>query len=64
MTSLTDLHRQLEIMRPLLLRFALLQLRNKTTAEDAVQETLLAILEKPDSFARGNPVSAPTSPAF
>lgn len=51
MTSLTDLHRQLEIMRPLLLCFALLQLRNKTTAEDAVQETLLAILEKPDSFA-------------
>lgn len=38
-------------MRPLLLRFAMLQLRNPTSAEDAVQETLLAVLEKPDSFA-------------
>lgn len=38
-------------MRPLLLRFALLQLRNPSQAEDAVQEALLAVLEKPDSFA-------------
>lgn len=51
MTSLQDLHRQLEVLRPLLLRFAMLQLRNSTQAEDAVQETLLALLEKPDSFA-------------
>jgi len=46
-----DLHRQLEAMRPALLRFALLQLRNPELAEDAVQEALLAILEKPDQFA-------------
>ena len=51
MTSLIDLHQQLEGMRPALLRFALLQLRNENAAEDAVQETLLAVLEKPDSFA-------------
>ena len=38
-------------MRPALLRFAILQLRNETAAEDAVQEALLAVLEKPDSFA-------------
>jgi RNA polymerase sigma-70 factor (ECF subfamily) len=35
--------------RPLL-RFAQLQLRNEAMAEDVVSETLLAILEKPDSF--------------
>ncbi|MFZ6751792.1 sigma-70 family RNA polymerase sigma factor [Undibacterium sp. Dicai25W] len=51
MSSLIDLHQQLEGMRPALLRFALLQLRNQNAAEDAVQETLLAVLEKPDSFA-------------
>lgn len=38
-----------ELHKPLL-RFALLQLRNQTLAEDVVSETLLAILEKPDSF--------------
>lgn len=51
MTSLPALHQQLEVMRPVLLRFALLQLRNQALAEDAVQEALLAVLEKPDSFA-------------
>ena len=51
MTTLIDLHQQLESMRPALLRFAFLQLRNETAAEDAVQEALLAVLEKPDSFA-------------
>jgi len=45
------LHQQLETMRPALLRFALLQLRNAELAEDAVQDALLAILEKPDQFA-------------
>jgi RNA polymerase sigma-70 factor (ECF subfamily) len=45
------LHQQLEAMRPALLRFALLQLRNKELAEDSVQDALLAILEKPDQFA-------------
>jgi RNA polymerase sigma-70 factor (ECF subfamily) len=46
-----DLHRQLEAMRPALLRFAILQLRNETLAEDVVQDALIAVLEKPDSFA-------------
>ncbi|CDG85832.1 sigma-70 family RNA polymerase sigma factor [Janthinobacterium agaricidamnosum] len=45
-----SLHRQLEEMRPLLVRFALLQLRNQSLAEDAVQDALIAVLEKPDSF--------------
>ncbi len=51
MTSDQHLHQQLENMRPALLRFALLQLRNASQAEDAVQEALLAVLEKPDRFA-------------
>jgi len=51
MDLLTNLHAQLETMRPVLLRFAMLQLRNESSADDAVQETLLAVLEKPDSFA-------------
>ncbi|CAN5900601.1 RNA polymerase factor sigma-70 [soil metagenome] len=38
-------------MRPALFRFAMLQLRNESQAEDAVQEALLAVLEKPHSFA-------------
>lgn len=38
-----------DLRRPLL-RFAQLQLRNETLAEDVVSETLLAILEKPDAF--------------
>jgi RNA polymerase sigma-70 factor (ECF subfamily) len=38
-------------MRPALLRFAMLQLRNAAHADDAVQETLLAVLEKPDNFS-------------
>lgn len=49
---MTDsLHRQLELMRPALLRFAVLQLRNETLAEDVVQDALIAVLEKPDSFS-------------
>jgi RNA polymerase sigma-70 factor (TIGR02943 family) len=36
--------------RPYLMRFARLQLRNDAWAEDAVAETLLAALEKPESF--------------
>lgn len=42
---------ELEALRPQLLRFAQLQLRNATLAEDAVSETLLAILEHPERFA-------------
>lgn len=37
--------------RAYLLRYALLQLRNPTLAEDAVQETLLAALEGRDRFS-------------
>jgi RNA polymerase sigma-70 factor (ECF subfamily) len=46
-----SLHRQLETLRPVLVRFALLQLRNEALAEDVVQDTLIAVLEKPDRFA-------------
>ncbi|MDB5761142.1 MAG: polymerase sigma factor, sigma-70 family protein [Herminiimonas sp.] len=49
MTAL--LHQQLEIMRPALLRFAILQLRNESLAEDVVQDALIAVLEKPERFA-------------
>ncbi|HYD94590.1 MAG TPA: sigma-70 family RNA polymerase sigma factor [Noviherbaspirillum sp.] len=49
---MTDvLHGELECLRPALMRFAVLQLRNQTLAEDAVQDTLLAVLEKPGRFA-------------
>jgi RNA polymerase sigma-70 factor, ECF subfamily len=44
------LHHQLEAMRPALLRFALLQLRNESAAEDAVQDALIAVLERPRRF--------------
>ncbi len=42
-SELTALHQPL-------LRFAKMQLRNDSMAEDVVSETLLAILEKPDNF--------------
>jgi RNA polymerase sigma-70 factor (ECF subfamily) len=45
------LHQQLEAMRPQLVRFAQLQLRNESLAEDAVQDALIAVLEKPERFA-------------
>ncbi|NRF70658.1 sigma-70 family RNA polymerase sigma factor [Aquincola sp. S2] len=48
---MTDFARQVETLRPQLLRFARSQLRNDAWAEDAVSETLLAALEKPQSFA-------------
>ncbi len=51
MTDSLILHRQLEAMRPQLVRFAQLQLRNSSLAEDAVQDALLAVLEKPERFA-------------
>lgn len=43
--------KQLEQLRPQLLKYATLQLRNTAWAEDAVSETLLAALERPQSFA-------------
>lgn len=46
-----DLAADLQTLRPQLLKFAQLQLRNSAWAEDAVSETLLAALEKPHSFA-------------
>lgn len=46
-----DFSSQVEALRPQLLRFARTQLRNDAWAEDAVSETLLAALEKPQSFA-------------
>ncbi len=49
--SVSALHRQLEAMRPALLRFALLQLRNAALAEDVVQDALIAVLEQPQRFA-------------
>jgi len=42
---------ELQALRPALLRFALLQLRDEALAEDVVQDTLIAVLEKPDGFA-------------
>lgn len=42
---------QLEALRPYLLRFASLHLRNPDTAEDVVQETLLAALAAEAGFA-------------
>lgn len=50
MTATLTLHGQLEALRPLLVRFAQLQLRNEALAEDAVQDALMAVLEKPDGF--------------
>jgi len=42
---------QVQALRPALLRFARAQLRNDDWAEDAVSETVLAALERPQSFA-------------
>ena len=42
---------ELQTHQAALLRFALFQLSDQQLAEDAVQDTLLAALEKPDSFA-------------
>ena len=47
MTEALDLERH----RPVLLRFAMLQLRNRAQAEDAVQETLMAAIQGAKSFA-------------
>ena len=45
-----SLDSELAALHKPLLRFAQLQLRNDSMAEDVVSETLLAILEKPDNF--------------
>jgi RNA polymerase sigma-70 factor (TIGR02943 family) len=48
---MSDFARTVEALRPQLMRFARSQLRNDAWAEDAVSETLLAALERPQSFA-------------
>jgi RNA polymerase sigma-70 factor (ECF subfamily) len=45
-----DFRTEVEAMRPYLLRYASLQLRNPDAAEDAVQETLLAALTAEASY--------------
>ena len=45
-----SLESELAALHPPLLRYAQLQLRNESLAEDVVSETLLAILEKPAAF--------------
>ena len=50
MPSTASLQNQLVEHRSYLLRFARLQLRNDAWAEDAVSETLLVALTKPQSF--------------
>ena len=47
----TDLQNSLQKLRPTLLRFAMLQLRDEAAAEDVVQETLLAALEGKSKFS-------------
>ena len=47
---MTDFAHAIEALQPQLLRFARTQLRNEAWAEDAVSDTLLAALEKPQSF--------------
>lgn len=51
MNASPDYCRQIETLRPVLMKFARLQLRNPAWAEDAVSETVLAALEKPQAFA-------------
>jgi RNA polymerase sigma-70 factor (ECF subfamily) len=46
-----DFRRQVEDLRPYLLRYASLQLRDAAAAEDAVQETLVAALAGERNFA-------------
>ncbi|MDR7332511.1 sigma-70 family RNA polymerase sigma factor [Roseateles asaccharophilus] len=50
MNAPQDYCRQIEALRPVLMKYARLQLRNDAWAEDAVSETLLAALEKPQAF--------------
>jgi RNA polymerase sigma-70 factor (ECF subfamily) len=46
-----DFHAELEALRPYLVRYASYTLRTPHAAEDAVQETLLAALAAPASYA-------------
>jgi len=49
-TAAMSFEHQLAEHRPYLIKFARLQLRNETWAEDAVSETLLAALSRPQAF--------------
>jgi RNA polymerase sigma-70 factor (ECF subfamily) len=49
-TAMTSFEQQIVDLRDYLLKFARLQLRNDSWAEDAVSEVLLAALAKPQSF--------------
>src|SRR6266513_2472316 len=49
--AMSDFRTSVERERPYLLRYAALQLRDRHTAEDAVQETLLAALAGEAAFA-------------
>ncbi len=51
MASQDDFRKQVEALRPYLMRFASLQLRDAAAAEDAVQEALVAALTGESSFA-------------
>jgi len=51
-TPVPPFDQQVAELRPYLMKFARLQLRNDAWAEDAVSETLLAALSKPQSFER------------
>jgi RNA polymerase sigma-70 factor (ECF subfamily) len=51
LSSSPDFRRQIEDLRPYLLRYASLQLRDAAAAEDAVQEALLAALAGEAGFA-------------
>jgi len=48
---MSDFAREVEALRPQLMRYARSQLRNDAWAEDAVSDTLLAALEKPQAFS-------------
>jgi RNA polymerase sigma-70 factor (TIGR02943 family) len=49
-SAVLPFEQQVAALRPYLLKFARLQLRNEAWAEDAVSETLLAALTKPQAF--------------
>ena len=51
LSSDADFRRKIEALRPYLLRYATLQLRDAAAAEDAVQEALLAALAGEANFA-------------
>jgi RNA polymerase sigma-70 factor (ECF subfamily) len=48
---MSDFPTAVQALRPQLMRFALAQLRNDAWAEDAVSETVLAALAKPQAFS-------------